>query len=290
MDETRRTIAELVTRYQLEPSLRDVYVEGPFDASFIAWFLESGGISDVAVYAITTVDVPAGVLDKHGLTLGEKQRLIAFAREIVAVLDDSGQVTCIVDADLDYVFERVLAEHIVLLTDYPSIEAYLFQRELLAQWLSVTARLNRSKVSEVIDSLPTLLSRLFLARCASLSLGWRMTWISVDAGVNKTKHGYVFDSQQFIDRLLQRNGRTTQRADFLTEVEALRGRLRRDPRHAMHGHDFVDLLTIAVRRASRQRWLHSADAVLGSLAGAVRRESLENEPLFRALSARVRAQ
>lgn len=45
----RRTIPELVARYILEPSLRDVYVEGSDDRALIKWFLEQHERSDYSI-------------------------------------------------------------------------------------------------------------------------------------------------------------------------------------------------------------------------------------------------
>ena len=36
----RRSIEELITRYELEPSLKDIYVEGHSDKVIIEWFLQ----------------------------------------------------------------------------------------------------------------------------------------------------------------------------------------------------------------------------------------------------------
>ena len=34
-----RTIAELIARYEVEPTLRDVCLKGDFDATLVSWFL-----------------------------------------------------------------------------------------------------------------------------------------------------------------------------------------------------------------------------------------------------------
>lgn len=119
---------------------------------------------------------------------------------------------------------------------------------------------------------------------------WHLTWISLDAGVRKGKHQGVdlFDGQQFLDRLLHSNNRARDKAALLAEIEKFRPMLPEDPRHAMQGRDLIDLLHIFVRRLSRQRWLSMREAVLGSLASAVRLEHLEHEDMVRALAARVK--
>ncbi len=58
MDNERRTLEELVTRYQLEPELRDIYVEGKTDKILLEWFLEQKGVENFAVYEIDTVEIP----------------------------------------------------------------------------------------------------------------------------------------------------------------------------------------------------------------------------------------
>ena len=54
MTTLRRTISELLARYELEPSLRDVYVEGVFDREVITRCCDSGSDGVIAVYEIDT--------------------------------------------------------------------------------------------------------------------------------------------------------------------------------------------------------------------------------------------
>jgi hypothetical protein len=67
MSNERRTLEELVTRYQLEPGLRDIYVEGKTDKILLEWFLEQRGVKSFAVYEIDTVEIPAQKLFELGL-------------------------------------------------------------------------------------------------------------------------------------------------------------------------------------------------------------------------------
>lgn len=58
-DEKRRRLEELIARYELEPSLCDIYVEGLTDKFLIQWFLDKLGIDNYAIYEIDTVEIPA---------------------------------------------------------------------------------------------------------------------------------------------------------------------------------------------------------------------------------------
>ncbi len=53
-----RTLEELVTLYRLAPELRDIYVEGSNDRSFVEWLLGAQGLRHVVVKDIDCVEVP----------------------------------------------------------------------------------------------------------------------------------------------------------------------------------------------------------------------------------------
>ena len=64
----RRTIAELVARYDLEPSLRDVFVEGPSDRTLVELALTFLGESNrIRAYEVDTVDLPAALVETRSL-------------------------------------------------------------------------------------------------------------------------------------------------------------------------------------------------------------------------------
>lgn len=78
----RRTIDELRMRYELEPALHDVYVEGQFDQDVISTCLREHGEYERTVYSIDSIEVPIGILAAHHLTDGNKQRVLALAQEL----------------------------------------------------------------------------------------------------------------------------------------------------------------------------------------------------------------
>jgi hypothetical protein len=85
-DDGRRTIAELIARYEVEPTLRDVYVEGDFDAALVSWFLRHHRCDGVVVYTIDTVNVPKDQVISAGLEDGEKGRVICACQQLAAAL------------------------------------------------------------------------------------------------------------------------------------------------------------------------------------------------------------
>ena len=102
IDIDRRTIAELFARYELEPELADVFVEGTFDREILVQSLNEVQ-SGYTFYEIDVIDIPQDILKKHRLSCGNKQRVIALAREL-STLPDNVQYQCLVDKDLDHWF------------------------------------------------------------------------------------------------------------------------------------------------------------------------------------------
>lgn len=49
-DPYRWTIPELIARYELEPDLRDIFVEGDRDLFLLNWFFNSAGLRKPVVY------------------------------------------------------------------------------------------------------------------------------------------------------------------------------------------------------------------------------------------------
>src|SRR5262245_25675672 len=119
----RRTISELTTLYELEPTVRDVYVEGPTDRAFVTAVLRRAGRDNVQVREVDLVNVMADEVRALGLTIGSRQRVIALALllERAAASDLSQQVVCVADADEEAGKAPVVVGVLLLYTDVTSM-------------------------------------------------------------------------------------------------------------------------------------------------------------------------
>ncbi|WP_292753912.1 hypothetical protein [Nostoc sp. NMS4] len=141
-NEIRRTLDELVTRYELEPELCDIYVEGKTDKQLIEWFLEDKQLQDFGVYEIDTVEIPAQLLFELGLKDNIRSRVIALAIYIHdKFLETPLHITCIVDKDFDWLFGKEYQCDLLLFTDYSCLEMYLFNEVVLDKYLRLAIRL-----------------------------------------------------------------------------------------------------------------------------------------------------
>ena len=132
----RRTISELITRYELEPDLRDIFVEGPRDRRFYSWYFRRCGYKDSEVLEIDLVEITRETLEAYGLGSGNRARVIALALELDSRFTSVLRfVRCIADSDYDFVLaSRIWARHLYY-TDYTSVDLYAYEKELLSKVL-----------------------------------------------------------------------------------------------------------------------------------------------------------
>jgi hypothetical protein len=166
----RRTIEELIVKYELEPTLRDIYVEGYSDALFFRWFLEKSDASNAVVYEIDSVEVDAQTVIKHKLEVGNRGRLIAFGMEVDRRIAHPHQVTCIVDRDYDIVLQKEYGAGVLLFTDYTSLELYSFNENTLTKFLRVVARAMPETPAILLGKFCSILHETFFIRLVNIKL------------------------------------------------------------------------------------------------------------------------
>jgi len=256
----RRTISELKARYELEPNLKDVYVEGRFDQEIISRCLCSQKNRDRMIYDIDSVDVPSALLADHQLTDGNKQRVIALAREL-ADLSDGCLYRCVVDKDLDHWFGPLESTARLVWTDYCSIELYFFSPELLHEIVVITAKSKISSWRDYLNSLTEILCSLYALRLADRELGWSIDWLSADRCLSRAGSQLVFAADDYIDRLLKKNRKAGFRKQFDHTFSAWKVKLSGDNRNYIRGHDIIDLLAWTIEEFGGIKEFSSAVAI-----------------------------
>jgi hypothetical protein len=53
----KQRLVELVAKYKLEPSLRDLYVEGKGEICFLTWFFKKIAREDICIFPIDAVEI-----------------------------------------------------------------------------------------------------------------------------------------------------------------------------------------------------------------------------------------
>lgn len=296
-DEKRRKLDELVARYELEPSLHDVYVEGLTDKSIIQWFLDESNLDtkNCTVYEIDTVDIPNDQLCELGLNNGNRSRVIFLAFQLQRLFETTSlpHVVCIADRDFDdLIGSSSIESELLLFTDYTSIEMYLFDSNIIEKFLRLAVRKDDLKAVNIIKNISPILEEIFLFRAANQSLSDGMEWLSsgVKGCLKKRRKGdpLEFDSD-FVEKYLNKNKRSSEKIAFLDKVNELRNKNISEIRNKIRGHDFIELFCwyIEPYLPKNKKWFSEPEIVLGTLLCCLDVDYLMEEKLFQDLTRRM---
>lgn len=297
-NEIRRTLDELVTRYELEPELRDIYVEGKTDKLFFEWFLEKKLIQNFVVYEIDTVDIPAQRIFELGLIDNKRSRVIALALDMQVKLQSmTPNLTCIADKDFDALFGIEYQCDLLLFTDYSCLEMYLLNEGAIDKFLRLTLRLSEPIAKEAIPELTKVLEELFLIRAVNKKLDINVELLDRFGDCcsqTKKKNHIEFALDKYIGKYVNKcrtNGIKIEKPEFTSKLEELRitAQMLLDVRDKIHGHDFTELLAWYIKPYIRDeiKNYYNSEVIAGSLLGCVDAEQLTQEGLFQKLLTRV---
>ena len=243
-DITRRSIEELQARYFCEPELDDVYVEGLFDKEIFDGCFESVGLRERAVYQIDTVNIDSDVLLKYNLTSGNKQRVLALAKELSVSVGDLSY-RCVVDRDLEHWLRDLEVMPCLSWTPYTSIELHFF--DLSKKIIVDLGRARLVSFEAFHESFVVVLRGLYALRLVDAELGLCMEWIDLDKFLRVDGDILRFDIDEYLIRLLNKNKLSSRLADFRVRYEYWLGALVGDPRLYIRGHDFTNIIAWSIK-------------------------------------------
>lgn len=281
-DIPRRTLPELAFIYDRDPRRRDVYVEGPSDASVIKWFMAYSGIPNVAVYPIESIEVPDGELLSAGLKTGNRGRVQYLAA--VLATSSAEKAACLIDADFSILRNEPRSVPPLFQTDYACMEMYYFASANLRKFFAICCNRADWPVEEIINALVTVLQEFFLCRFANDDLEWNLDWLDKLVCLSLNGWKIELDMESFVTRLLNKNNRSSQRDMYLEHVAYLREHLTDDPRNQMNGHDLTTLLAWYLRNKRHLGVCTQRDSVEACMRMTLDHEQLRRERMFQELA------
>lgn len=277
----RRSPAEIAAIHRLEPTLRDIFVEGPNDAAIVQWFLRQARRTSVAVVAIEMIDVPDELIAAHGLRLGSRRSsVLALAYDLTDRGVASTTVLCIVDQDADRYTSVERSVPLLAYTDYNSFESYFMNEHVLGKFFGVVLRRPAFAPREVLDSMIPVLRTLFALRTAQQSLHWNIEWLQPKKYLSVDRGSIELDTQKFVTAYLGKGHRLHQLAEFMTAVQAVDAVLDPSPLLSTRGHDFTYVLFLWVARVCTPCPFRDCTALEGALSGCLEYSDLMSYPLF----------
>lgn len=231
-------------RYDLEPQLADVFVEGVFDKEILSEVF-SNLSREAAFYEIDTVNVPPELLARHGLTSGNKQRVVALSRELES-LEEHARVRCLVDRDLDHWFDEVKDTARLRWTQFCALESHFISAEIVTDLVIKTASARVTDASILIESLFEVLKSLYALRLADRQHSLSLKWVALKKYLTREGDALRFHTERYVIATLGANSALAQKGAFESTVKNWQERLNCDVRLASRGHDYSELLAIAI--------------------------------------------
>jgi len=285
----RRTIEELLLLYELEPSLKDVFVEGTTDRAFVESVLCYSGLGDVQVNEIEVIEIPDSLLTDIPTCSGHRQRVIALALELerTSTVDLTRRVCCIADADEEAGRTPAVHGGLLLYTDFTAMHLYAFSPNVLQRYLDQVVLGFPLSAEATLKAMEPVLREMALSRRLNATL--RLGTAPVDATDDCEISGafIVFDSARFALRFLNKAAAMHRMNEYLAERARLQALLPADSRLWVHEEDFIRLFYwVVVRLRGRGRTV-SRDLLGKTLLLAIPLEDAAAHPLFAELARRL---
>ena len=285
----RIPIEDLITEYQLHKDRKHLYVEGSMDYTVLRWYLEPISERGVDIIDIGTVEITGEQLARHQLHEGNKSRVLVLARELaISLPDDSTQVLCIVDADFDYLLDRLEDNRFLVYTDGASMETYVFSEALLERVIRLGLGNFLLRPSDVLESLYEILREIFLIRATNEFLDLGLTWVPFERYCKIDADGVMtFDSEKFIGNYLRQNQATHLREEFLRRRAELESKELDIRTKWMRGHDLSTVLAMYCKKSGGNNVgykVANCDCVEKMLFVGLERRELQSKPLFSRVS------
>lgn len=283
-DDERRSIEEVVTLYSVEPSLRDVYVEGPSDAAIVEWFLDRlKPKNPTRVYDSDAIDVPRELVEAKGMSVGAKGRLLTFALEIAGYLGDKADINTrvVIDTDWSHIDGSKLGLTFVLYTDATSMDLYILGPRSMTKALKLIFRTNDDP-SELIRRIEPTLRALFITKAADSIAGLGLGDMEFSGCCSLEGDKVVLDVDEYRTRFLNRGARGAGRRRFLESVRLLELNPIQDIAMSADGEHLISLLAW-IYRSRLPAALRNPQALKRALVACLEFDELREQELFVAL-------
>ena len=146
----------VLTAHRMDPSRRELYVEGTRDRLFLTWLLGKRQPTDAIVQEIAFIEIP-NVLG------GERGRLIQFANWLE---DKDVGIRMFADADCDRVLGRTVPKR-VWLTDNRDLEGYVLRIECIDKVLRLGIATDKITAELLLRAIKKHCRRLGILRLLS---------------------------------------------------------------------------------------------------------------------------
>lgn len=282
-DAERRTIPELLVRYEFEPGLKDIYVEGSEDKAVLDGVFYENGMTGISVFEIATVDIP----NDTGTENNNRTRLIKLSNILTKTPETAKtSVVCVIDSDFDYLEKSRSTCDKLIKTDYANLEMYFFEKDIINKLNTRILCKHKLLDRKHYDFIVMTLVELFKIRYINSRPIWQLKYLSFDKLLQYTKGEFNFDCDEYLKRYLSKNSRISEYEIFASQLKSIKIPNTEDIRCYIHGHDFLELLCYVLNCLSGKQMYPCQESVLSILKASSDYNKIICEPMFEALNER----
>ena len=255
----KRNISEIKTRYELEPDLSDIYLEGTFDKEIFDAALKVAPEYFRPCYAIDDIEVDADVLAGYELTTGNRQRVIALANELD--LPDTC-VRLVVDRDFEDWLPTLPNTNGLVPTKYCDVEAVFFDEDFVKQVMLDASRCKISEWDKFFEALKSRLCELFFLRLEIVSSQMDSGLIDFTRCMRLVNGIPELNLPDLVERSLSGCSTKNDREAIVLRVEKRIFNLSNKSHQLVsRGHDFLKLVAWCVRATKGLKAFQSEESI-----------------------------
>lgn len=240
----RRCYNEVLTLYELENEIIDIYVEGITDKNILEWYLEKKKITNINIIEISDIDLPSDFLDLDYFESNNRDRVIALIMKLNTE-ECFRTYNGVVDKDILPYTRFIPTIPNLLFTDFSCIEMYYNNEYIINKILKIGYNKEVSNIENLLNDVSIHLQKIFAFRICEKKelLSLRKLDYKKFITVKDNKLGFNFDN--YLIETLNSNGMRGKYDNINCEiVEILETLKDENILNTVHGHDFVEFLHI----------------------------------------------
>jgi hypothetical protein len=273
----KRTIDEFLLIYRVEPTLLDVFCEGPSDANVFKFFVDAFEKRAICVYSADQIEWPSDLGD-HG---GNRARLVFLSNEITSRALRS---ICVIDKDLDTIKDQTPGNSSLIKTDYANLNMYGLDPDDLRTF--IYSRFNVSITDEQLASVFEACKHIFTTRFLKELHCVGSTIPSADDILTEPEN-VTFSKEKYLGRCRQLNGYDSRWNDVEQGQPSLFASLNGDFRDYINIHDLGEILVAAIRKLKSRSVTLTPDFIAKHCVYVLMAQRQFGYPLFSELSRRL---
>ncbi len=254
-------IEELRARYELEPSIDDIFVEGEFDKRVVHKCLRESG-DNRPVYTIDTVDITDKKLEDLGLTSGNKQRVIALSAELN--LPDDTKVCLLIDKDYDHFLDIEYRFNGMRVTEGCDLISIMLNKEFVHEIVVDAARTSINDFEVFFCSLIRFLNQISATRITARTGSCPLALIDIVRCASLDSECVVLDVDDYLTRCFSASvGRDDLLEIRRRQTEWFEKISQYDPINTIRSHDFISALVWSIRKLGGSKKFSSPEVLAG---------------------------